>query len=78
MTTTQKHLSQRVKYLSVFDILSTLTRMGIDRLNAGSCRPALQSPAVLDVKPAIKDVGCVYFSGFPIHKYIDMYIKQSN
>jgi hypothetical protein len=55
MTTIQKHLSQRVKYLSVFDILSPL-----------------------DVKPAIKDVGCVYFSGFPIHKYIDMYIKQPN
>jgi len=47
MTTIQKHLSQRVKYLSVFDILSALTRMGIERFNAGSCRPALQSPAVL-------------------------------
>lgn len=52
--------------------------MKIDRLNAGSCRPALQSSAVLDVKPAIKDVGCVYFSGFPIRIYIDMYIEQPN
>ena len=28
------------------------TRMGIERLNAGSCRPALQSPAVLVMRIA--------------------------
>ena len=55
MTIMKKHLSQRVKYLSVFDILCPL-----------------------NVKPAIKDVGCVYFSGFPIHIYINMYIEQPN
>ena len=47
--------------------------MKIERFNAGSCRPALQSSFVLDVKPAFEDVGCVYFSGFPIHVYMDMY-----
>jgi hypothetical protein len=52
--------------------------MKIERLNAGSCRPALQSSFVLDVKPAFEDVGCVYFSGFPIHVYMDMYSKQPN
>jgi len=60
----KKRLCQRVKFLNVFDILSTLTRMGIDRFNAGSCRPALQSPAVLDVKPAIEDVDVYIFLAF--------------
>jgi hypothetical protein len=26
-----------------------------------------------DVKPAVEDVGCVYFSGFPVHVQNDMY-----
>ena len=60
----KKRLCQRVKYLSVFDILSALTRMEIERFNAGSCRPALQSPAVLDVKPAIEDVDVYIFLAF--------------
>jgi hypothetical protein len=60
----KKRLCQRVKFLNAFDILSALTRMEIDRLNAGSCRPALQSPAVLDVKPAIEDVDVYIFLAF--------------
>lgn len=39
---------------------------------------ALPTTFKLDVKPAFEDVGCVYFSGFPIHVYMDMYIKQPN
>ena len=63
----KKRLCQRVKFLNAFDILPALqqlTRMEIERFNAGSCRPALQSPAVLDVKPAIEDVDVYIFLAF--------------